>query len=185
VQPLPFALHLNRILPTKEISMANLDSLIEQLGGNDLECRRKAAEAVTHLGEAASPAAVTLLQACEAEDEALREWVVAALEQLGAPPIDDVPAISRQLAADQPLSAYWSATLLGRLQHEAKPAVGALGQAVVNSAHPAVRQRAAWALRQIGSAAQGATQQLQEASICSDPRTARLAREALDTIQQG
>ncbi len=164
--------------------MADLASLIEQLGSKDLERQRAAAETLAEWGEEASPAAVALLQACEVEDEALREWVVAALEQMGPPPADDLPAICRLLATDHELSAYWSATLLGRLQQDAADAVEALAQAVEKSIHPPVRQRAAWALGQIGPAAQGAKKQLQEASICSDPRTARLAQEALQAIER-
>jgi HEAT repeat protein len=164
--------------------MVDLPSLIEQLGSNDLERQRVAAESLAQLGEEASPAAVALLQACEVEDEALCEWVVASLEQLGPPPAEDLPRICRQLAADHELSAFWSASLLGRLHQEAAGAVDSLGQAVEKSAHPAVRQRAAWALGQIGPAAQGAKRQLQEASVCSDPRTARLAQEALQAIER-
>ena len=128
-------------------------------------------------------AAPALVQACAEDDESLREWVVSALEQLGAPADTDLPALVKLLDADE-LSAYWAATLLGRLHERAAPAVAPLTKCVAASPHPSVRQRAIWALGQIGSAARSAAEVLQQAAASSDPRTARLAREAIDGVQQ-
>ena len=50
-------------------------------------------------------------------------------------------------------SAYWAATLLGRLGEEAAAAAGPLGQSLTQSFHASVRQRAAWALQRLGPAA--------------------------------
>jgi HEAT repeat protein len=52
------------------------------------------------------------------------------------------------------------------------------------SEHPdlVVRQRAAWALGKIGSAARGACGPLEAASKADDPRLAKLAADALAEI---
>ena len=160
-----------------------LDQLVQQLTADDSAVRCQAAEALAQMGAAAQAAAPTLVQACAEDDESLREWVVSALEQLGAPADTDLPALVKLLDADE-LSAYWAATLLGRLHERAAPAVAPLTQCVAASPHPSVRQRAIWALGQIGSAARSAAEVLQQAAASSDPRTARLAREAIDGVQQ-
>ena len=54
--------------------------------------------------------------------------------------------------------------------------------AVAGSPHLPVRQRAAWALGEIGPAAAAAVPTLQKAAGDPDPRLARLAQEAIDQI---
>ena len=162
--------------------MGRIVPLIERLNGADLESRRQAAESLGQMGNEAQPAAVALVQACANDDEALREWVVAALEQLGPPAQNDLPALCRLLEDHHELSAYWAATLIGRLQGQAIAAVGGLAECVRHGPHPSVQQRAIWAVGQLGAAAREATGVLQQAAASSDPRTARLAREVLERI---
>ena len=51
--------------------------------------------------------------------------------------------------------AYWAATLLGRLESQAAPAVPQLAEALDRHTESTVRERAAWALGKIGPAAAG------------------------------
>ncbi len=67
-------------------------------------------------------AVVPLARACGDQEETVREWAVAALEELGAPPVADL-AVRASLLADQSVDVgYWAATLLRRLGEDAAPA---------------------------------------------------------------
>lgn len=130
----------------------------------------------------AAPAAVPLVEACRDADDRVREWAVAALEDVG-PPLEDAVAPLTLLVGDKnPLAGYWAATLLGRSGESAASAVNALAKAVDSAADLSVRQRAAWALGQIGPAASAARGVLEKAAGDADARLARLASEALAVL---
>ncbi len=80
--------------------------------------------------------------------------------------------------------AYWAATLLGRLQAQAAGTVSPLTAALAENRPLAVRERAAWALEQIGPAARDALPALRQAAASKQPRLARLANEAIAAIGQ-
>ena len=64
---------------------AELQRLISSLGVADAATRTQAAEELSRLGPEAAPAAVALVRACGDESEEVREYVVAALEEMGPP----------------------------------------------------------------------------------------------------
>jgi HEAT repeat protein len=64
----------------------DLPHLIAALTAPNPAVRSPAAEELSHLGPDARPAAITLVQACGDESEEVREWAVAALEELAARP---------------------------------------------------------------------------------------------------
>jgi hypothetical protein len=161
---------------------AELGALILALQTGAPAERVAAAERLAQLGEAAQPAAVALVEACGGEDDALREWVSAALEGLGAPPHEDVAQLGARLSDPNSDAAYWAATLLGRLEDSAAPAVPALAKAVADHPELAARQRSAWALGKIGPAAREARAALEAAAKDADRRLAALAREALNEL---
>jgi HEAT repeat protein len=161
-------------------------ALAAKLNDSDPGVRAAAAEDLAHLAEGAQSAAVPLVQAMGDADEDVRNWAYAALESLGLPRPEDVPAMIK-LAADPCLDvAYWAVTLLGRFGGTNVPGaaqiVGALAGALDSHAEIAVRQRAAWALGQFGAAAKAATDSLTKAAVSSDPRLVRLSKEALGNI---
>jgi len=156
--------------------------LAAELSSADPAARARAAEALAGAGEGAAAVAVPLLGACAVDDEAVREWVVAALEGLGAPPVSARAEIGRLAASPDPLTAYWALTLLGRLEADAAPEVGAIAARLGPPSPIEVRQRAAWALARIGPSAAAARDPLRAAAADSDPRLARLAAEALSAI---
>jgi len=135
------------------------------------------------MGPDARPAAVPLVRACAEQSEEVSEWVVAALEEIGPPRASDVADLARLVGDPNADVAYWAVTLLGRSQSDAAPAVGALAAAVSDAPEMSVRQRAAWALGQIGPPAAGAIDALRRAESHEDARLARLARQALERIQ--
>jgi HEAT repeat protein len=159
----------------------DLSALVASLKSGDADQRQAAAEKLSQRGTDAAPAAVALVEACERDDEA-RESVVAALEELGPPAASDVAKLAALVSRPSLDVAYWAATLLGRLEGEASPAVPALSEALGGHGELAVRQRAAWALGKIGPAAATARDALTKAAASSDPRLASLARAAVSSV---
>lgn len=131
--------------------MNDLAQLVVRLRDSDGKARLDAAERICHMAEEAAPAAVDLVGACGDDDEQVREWVVAALEGLGAPPEASIPALAGLATSENPLASYWAITLLGRSGQAAKAAVPVL-TGCLRAADEAVRRRAAWAIEKIGPA---------------------------------
>jgi HEAT repeat protein len=153
------------------------------LKSNDAKVRAAAAEQLAQLEDAAQPSAVALVMANADEDEAVRQWATAALESLGPPAAGDIPQLAKLLSDPHLDVAYWAATLLGRLEADGAPSVPGLVGALQSHPEVAVRQRAAWALGQIGAAAKAAEPALVQAANASDPRLSRLAQEALEKMK--
>ena len=108
----------------------DLSQLLDGLQSPDPARRVEAAERLARLGPDARDAALDLVRACRDEEEAVREGVTAALEALGPPKVSDVDALCALLATDDADTAYWAATLLGRLEGGAGSAVPALATAL-------------------------------------------------------
>ena len=158
----------------------DVSSLVQGLQAEELQSRVEAAEALSQLGEEAQPAAPALARATGDVSEEVREYAVSALEDLGPPDPAQIAEIVEQLQDTCEDVAYWAATLLGRSGESAGLAAEPLAQALDAERPLAVRQRAAWALGRLGSAAARAEQQLRAASLSDNPRLAQLARQALD-----
>lgn len=144
--------------------------------------RVAAAKALCHSADGARLAAVALVRAIGDEEEEVREWASAALEDLGEPEAADVAQLVELVDTQNADVAYWAVTLLGRMEARAAAAVGTLAAALQASRPVNVRQRAAWALGRIGSAASVARPQLQAAANDGDPRLARLSTTALEAL---
>jgi HEAT repeat protein len=161
----------------------DISSLMAGLGSPEETTRAEAAEKLSQLDPAElQAAALVLVEACGDESEAVREAAVGALEEMGTPDSELLDGLVALLADEKADVAYWAATLIGRLEPEASAAVPALIEALENSPHQNVRQRAAWALGKIGPAAVAAAGSLRAAAGGDDPRLARLAERALGEI---
>lgn len=163
----------------------DVHSLLETLRSESAsaEERAAAAKALCHMGEDARAAAVALACACADPAEKVREWSTAALEELGPPEEADVPKIAGLLKEQNADTAYWAATLLGRLGQDAAAAAASLGEALQQHGETSVRERAAWALGQIGIEARAALPSLEQAAGSGSPRLERLARKAIINIR--
>lgn len=123
---------------------------------------------------------IELLQgACDLHPS-VSDLAIATLEDMGPPEKGQLAEIVRfvQRPADSE-TVYWATTLIGRLGPEAAGAVPTLAGVLANSSFLHVREKAAWALGQVGPAAVGATAVLQAAAEQSSPRLQRLAQAAL------
>jgi HEAT repeat protein len=161
---------------------ADVQSLIAQLEGTDTAQQTAAATELATLGHAAQPAAVALVRTIGIPDEEVLEACTAALEDVGPPAPDQIKPLA-ELAGDCTSDvAYWAVTLLGRAGNAAAAAVPKLIQVLESDADLPVRERAAWALGEIGPAAQVAAPALRVAVDSGDARLARLAKQALESI---
>ena len=159
-----------------------LQTLIADLTSVDAARVTTAAEALAHLGAAAQTAAVALVRACGMKDESARTWAVAALEGMGPPAPEQIDSLIELAQHPTGDVAYWAITLLGRAGAIAAPAVDVLGKILGKSPQLPIRERAAWALGQIGPAASAALPQLREVATDGPPRLARLAHAAIAAI---
>jgi HEAT repeat protein len=162
-----------------DVSQATAD-----LKSSDPARRAAAAEQLAHLEDGAQSAAIPLVEATADSDESVRQWSTSALESLGPPAAGDAATLAK-LSGDNRLDvAYWAVTLLGRLGADAGRAVivSALVNALTKHSEEAVRERAAWALGEIGPSAASALPALQSAAGNSSPRLSRLAKQAIEQI---
>jgi HEAT repeat protein len=157
-----------------------IDQLITSLSSASPADRMNAAEALARMGVKARDAAVPLVRATGDQDTRVRDWAVAALEELGPPRPGDLELLTA-LAAHADLDiAYWSCTLLGRLKADAASAADALSKVLATHEQLCVQERAAWALGQIGPSARSALPALEQAAQSNEPRLSRLAQQAID-----
>lgn len=158
-----------------------LHAAVRDLSAADPGRRAAAAERLAHAGTLTGDAVVAVVLACGDDDDTVREWAVAALEDAGAPPEAVIPDLASLAAASPPLVAYWAITLLGRTGQAAATAVDTLAKCIA-SKDLAVAQRAAWALGKIGPRAAAAVSALRDATARGDERLTRLAAEAIAAI---
>ena len=151
----------------------------QRLQSRDGQERAAAAEALSQMGPDAAFAAIELVKAC-ADDEAVSQWAVSALEELGPPPVDSLGELTTLAAADHAVVAYWAITLLGRSGEAAHSSQQQLASILCSSSEMSVRQRAAWAVGEINAASDVAIGALEEAAKSPDARLARLANASLE-----
>ncbi|MBI1248574.1 hypothetical protein GC197_12135 [bacterium] len=152
---------------------------IQALSGSDIPKRREAAEACAKNTGLTQAAIVPLCRCCQDEDEQVREWSNAALEESGPPAVDELPALVDLTKAPES-TAYWAVTLLGRLQSDGAAALPALVTLIEAPKTPTeVLNRALWAIGQIGEGDQSVRSALEHAAQSENPRTSRLAVSAL------
>ena len=161
---------------------ADIKTLIAQLEGHDTAQQTAAATELATLGPEAQGAAVALVRTVAIPDEEVLEACTAALEDLGPPAADQIAplaALAHDCSSDV---AYWSVTLLGRAGQSAAGAVPELVKVLESDADLPVRERAAWALGEIGPAAKSAAPALTTAAQSMDARLSRLAKKSLESI---
>ena len=116
------------------------------------------------------------------EDENRQQQATELLENSGPPSAADASSIAALLTDANADVVYWAATLLGRMEAKASPYTDALGKVLISSSADNARERAAWALGQIGPGAAAALPSLEKLANSASPRLARLSREAIKQI---
>lgn len=97
--------------------MEDVRLLAEELQGEAVADRRRAARLLALLAEESRSAVVPLLSALADEDDEVRDWVTSALENLGPPELTDAEAILQLLASTVEADIqFFALKLLGRLE---------------------------------------------------------------------
>lgn len=117
-------------------------------------------------------------------DDEVRLWSAEVLESCVVPSPDETPELMALLGETEDSEVcYWAVTMLGRLGRDAEPAVASLEKCLGESLYLPARERAAWALSQIGAAAAPAMPTLRRTALSGPPRLQRLAIQALEAIR--
>lgn len=161
----------------------DLSSLISQLHSNDSSIRASAAESICHLGADALPATIALVEACADKNSDVREWAVAALEDIGPPSTASIPHLTLMIGDTDPLVEYWVITLLGRCRENAMNAVPDLIASIDSKKDLAVRQRALWALCKIRPPLVVVQDVLEKVADHDDPRLSDMARRVILSLK--
>lgn len=152
---------------------------LERLQSHDVQERAEAAESLSQMGPDAAFASVDLVKGC-GDDDRVSASSVAALEEMGPPPVESVPELAVLAGSIHPLVAYWAITLLGRCGDAAQVVEPELAAILQASKENSVQQRAAWALGEIGATSDVAIAALEDAIKSSDARLSRLATTSLE-----
>lgn len=150
----------------------------QKLKSDNVQERADAAEALCQMGPEAAIAAVDLVQAC-ADDPSVQQWAVAALEEIGSPPVEAIEPLTDLITASNPLVAYWAITLLGRAGDAAKSSQNEIAAVLEGPSPVELRERAALALGKIDATSFRAIEALNKASGEKGQRLSRLAKTAL------
>lgn len=117
----------------------------------------------------------------DSDDETLQNYATEALENCGPPRPEDHPSLELRLRSEKASEVYWSSTLLGRAKEQMKkPGQAASVQqslaAVIqrDSFDVSARERAAWAIHELGPADSDLKTQLQKMIPQAGPRLKRL-----------
>lgn len=158
-------------------------SLKERLSHPEASVRRAAVRGLVSAGGTQAGVTTAVLALISDPDEPTRHWAGTALGQVVWPDpseLDDLIALLRQTSDGE--VEYWTATMLGRLGVVAARAAGLLASVLLDSACLAARERAAWALAEIGPAARSSLNALRQIGEDDPPRLQRLAQLAMESM---
>ena len=166
-----------------EWPLMNSATVLQQLVHGTPSERAEAAENLAHQGPDAAYAVSALLAACE-DTESVSTWAVAALEELGPPPLSAITALGDLAQSDKPLTAYWAVTLLGRAGRQAADCQEILAILLMGTSELALREKAAWALGRMKADSRKAKLALQVAARSPEKRLSRMGSKALKQIEK-
>lgn len=116
-------------------------------------------------------------------DEQTRQLACEALDRVITPSQDELGMLIETMrSASDGEVEYWTATMLGRLGSGAARATAVLASVLLDSSCLAARERAAWALSQIGPAARSSLNALRQIGKDDPPRLRRLAETAMESM---
>jgi HEAT repeat protein len=134
--------------------------------------------------ESVTGVAPTVAMLSGSENDEVRMWAAEAMETAVQPAAADIKALIDLMAASPDGEVcYWSATMIGRLGVQGAETVEALERCLLNSNYLAAKERAVWALSQVGPDAVAALPALR--TVIDEPdRHPRLTRMATEVIRR-
>ena len=159
--------------------MSSADRLHNLTQGTAQE-RAEAAESLAQQGPNAAFAATELVKAC-GDEQAISDWAVAALEELGPPPTAAISSLAKLTGSDNAQTAYWAITLLGRAGREAASHQNLLAEILEQSGEISLKERAAWGLGRMHADSAKAVMALKQAALSQNERLSRLSGKSLQT----
>jgi HEAT repeat protein len=167
------------IMPQQDSSI----SLKDRLSHSQPAVRRSAIRGLVDAGGQQSGVTAAVLALVVDRDEQTRNWACEALDRVIAPDQDELGSLIEIMrdTSDGEVE-YWTATMLGRLGSGAARATATLASVLLDSSCLAARERAAWALSQIGPAARSSLNALRQIGKDDPPRLRRLAETAMESM---
>ncbi len=126
--------------------------------------------------------ATTVVGLAGSANDEVRMWAAEAMEQAIQPePADVTDLIELMSTSPDGEVCYWSVTMIGRLGVRGADSVAALENCLLHSNYLAAKERAVWAISQIGPDAMAAVPTLKKLvqEQTRSPRLVRLATEVL------
>ncbi|MEQ1829734.1 MAG: hypothetical protein ABL921_27475 [Pirellula sp.] len=128
-----------------------------------------------------------LMDQLESQDETIQNYANEALENCGKPRLEDIPELAQQLNSKRSASIYWSSTLIGRMGAAAveltdfETIQNGLCQIVGDETlELSARERAAWAITEIGRLNESNRKILRATLPQVPPRLKRFIESALE-----
>ncbi len=161
----------------------SLTALKNELSHDDAERRCAAMRKLSQSGRKQSGVTANVILLVVDNNEEVRDLAVEALESSVMPTPNEVHELIQVLRETKDGEIeYWTATMLGRLGVVASGATAVLASCLLDSPYLAARERAAWALSEIGPAARSAMNALRQIGPEDPPRLQRLASSAIQSL---
>jgi len=145
--------------------------------------RRAAVRELLHFRPGCGGITAIVLPLVVDPDEQTRHWACESLDRVVKPEVNELTDLIDTLRSTKDGEIeYWTATMIGRLGPSAAAATATLATVLLDSSCLAARERAAWAITQIGPAARSALNSLRQIGNDDPPRLRRLAESALASV---
>jgi len=164
-------------------SKESLLAIKSELSQSDVNRRCAAIRSIAQSESAHSGITTTVIRLVSDKNEEVSTWACESLVSRICPlPIEANDLIDLLRETKDGEVEYWAATMLGRLGPVASRATAVLANCLLESPCLAARERAAWALSEIGPPARSAINALKQIGPEDPPRLQRLAAAAIQSV---
>lgn len=164
-------------------SEESLSAIKSELSHSDPACRCTAIRKLAQSGCDQFGITVTVIRLVADKSEEVRSWACETLESRIVPVPEELGELIALLRETKNGDVeYWTVTMIGRLGSVASGATAVLANCLLDSACLAARERAAWALSEIGPPARSAINALKQIGPEDPPRLQRLAATAIQSV---
>jgi len=164
-------------------SHESLSAIKSELSHSDTKRRCNAMRKLAQSGSNQAGITASVIRLVADKNEEVCTWASEALESRIVPsPSEIVELIDLLRETKDGEVEYWTATMIGRLGSSASGATAVLANCLLDSPCLAARERAAWALSEIGPLARSAMNALKQIGPEDPPRLQRLAATAIASV---